>query len=92
MLLPDGSMLVASWQNHRLLRYNQDTGAYVGQFAVGDGLLLPNDIILRPDFSPVCKPDLTAAAVPGSPGYGTPNGAITNDDFFYYLILFSAGC
>ena len=36
--------------------------------------------------------DLTTSAVPGSPGYGQPNGVINNDDFFYYLTLFAAGC
>lgn len=39
-----------------------------------------------------CSPaDLTAGAVAGVPGYGEPNGVITNDDFFYYLTQFAAG-
>ncbi|MEZ6233772.1 MAG: GC-type dockerin domain-anchored protein [Phycisphaerales bacterium] len=38
-----------------------------------------------------CRPDLTTTAIPGSPGYGTPNGALNNDDFFYYLTQFAAG-
>jgi hypothetical protein len=38
-----------------------------------------------------CRPDLTTGAVPGQPGYGTPNGVLNNDDFFYYLAQFSAG-
>ena len=38
-----------------------------------------------------CRPDLTTGAVPGSPGYGTPNGTLNNDDFFYYLAEFAAG-
>ena len=25
-------------------------------------------------------------AIPASPGYGTPNGVLNNDDFFYYLV------
>ena len=37
-------------------------------------------------------PDLTTNAVPGTPGYGILDGTITNDDFFYYLNLFAAGC
>jgi len=39
-----------------------------------------------------CEPDLTTTAIPGSPGYGIPNGILNNDDFFYYLSLFAAGC
>lgn len=38
-----------------------------------------------------CKPDLTASAIPGTPGYGQPNGALSGDDFFYYLNQFAAG-
>ncbi|MEZ6234366.1 MAG: GC-type dockerin domain-anchored protein [Phycisphaerales bacterium] len=37
-------------------------------------------------------PDLTTTAIPGTPGYGVLNGIINNDDFFYYLNLFAAGC
>jgi hypothetical protein len=39
-----------------------------------------------------CRPDLTAGAIAGQPGYGQPNGVLNNDDFFYYLALFAAGC
>ncbi len=38
-----------------------------------------------------CRPDLTTGAIPGLPGYGTPNGTLNNDDFFYYLSQFAAG-
>ncbi|MEZ6232761.1 MAG: GC-type dockerin domain-anchored protein [Phycisphaerales bacterium] len=38
-----------------------------------------------------CEPDLTTGAVAGQPGYGTPNGVLNNDDFFYFLAQFSAG-
>ena len=38
-----------------------------------------------------CEPDLTTTAIPGSPGYGIPNGTLNNDDFFYYLAQFAAG-
>lgn len=41
---------------------------------------------------PVCEPDITTGAIPGQPGHGVPNGLITNDDFFYYLAIFAAGC
>ena len=39
--------------------------------------------------APSCEPDLTTGAVPGQPGYGVPNGTLNNDDFFYYLTIFS---
>ncbi len=41
-----------------------------------------------------CRADLTTTAVPGSPGYGVANGILNNDDFFYYLSVFSSsiGC
>lgn len=38
-----------------------------------------------------CPPDLTTGAIPSQPGYGTPNGVVNNDDFFYYLAQFAAG-
>ncbi len=41
-----------------------------------------------------CPADLTTTAIPGSPGYGVPNGIVNNDDFFYYLSRYAAnlGC
>ncbi len=41
--------------------------------------------------APACRADLTATAIPGSPGYGVPNGLLNNDDFFYYLSQYAAG-
>jgi hypothetical protein len=38
-----------------------------------------------------CPADLTTTAVPGTPGYGVPDGTLNNDDFFYYLAQFAAG-
>jgi agmatine/peptidylarginine deiminase len=38
-----------------------------------------------------CTPDLTTGAVAGQPGYGVPDGALNNEDFFYYLAQFAAG-
>ncbi|MCA9287996.1 MAG: hypothetical protein KDA05_05395 [Phycisphaerales bacterium] len=37
-------------------------------------------------------PDMTATAVPGTPGYGILDGFLSGDDFFYFLNLFAAGC
>ena len=38
-----------------------------------------------------CPADLTTGAIGGQPGFGFPNGSVTNDDFFFYLALFAAG-
>ena len=38
-----------------------------------------------------CPADLTASAVIGNPGYGFPDNTLNNDDFFFYLAMFSAG-
>jgi len=35
---------------------------------------------------------MTTTAIPGSPGYGVPNGVLNNDDFFFYLSIFSTPC
>ncbi|MEZ6234319.1 MAG: GC-type dockerin domain-anchored protein [Phycisphaerales bacterium] len=41
--------------------------------------------------TPACRPDLTAGATPGQPGYGVPNGLLNSDDFFYFLAQYAAG-
>lgn len=37
-----------------------------------------------------CPADLTLTAIPGTPGYGVPDGMLTTDDFFYYLQQYAA--
>ncbi len=44
----NGELIVASWQNNRLLRYDGSTGAFLGPFANGNGLMLPNDLLWMP--------------------------------------------
>jgi hypothetical protein len=39
----------------------------------------------------LCPADLTTGAIQGQPGFGTPNGLLNNDDFFFYLSQFAAG-
>lgn len=46
-LFADGDLIVASWANNRLLRYDEN-GDFVEQMAVGNGLFLPNDLLLKP--------------------------------------------
>ncbi len=60
----------------------------------GDGVYIFDDLTYLPGPGPTCQPDLTATAIPGSPGYGIPNGVLNNDDFFYYLNVFAQniGC
>jgi len=36
--------------------------------------------------------DVDTAIRPGAPGYGTGNGVLNNDDFFFYILIFAAGC
>jgi len=55
-----------------------ETHQYVDNFSIDSG-------------GGTCQPDLTTTAIPGTPGYGTPNGTLNNDDFFYYLAQFAAG-
>jgi hypothetical protein len=33
----------------------------------------------------------TSTAIAGQTGYGSPNGVVNNDDFFYFLAHFAAG-
>jgi hypothetical protein len=59
-----------------------------GQFnTLGAGI----GFVLAENGAPTCAPDLTTGAIAGQPGYGTPNGVLNNDDFFYYLAQFAAG-
>ncbi|MCB9841236.1 MAG: hypothetical protein H6809_06275 [Phycisphaeraceae bacterium] len=57
------------------------TGGSNGNFAIID--------LSTGGGGPTCQPDLTTGAVPGVPGFGVPNGILNNDDFFYYLFIFS---
>lgn len=66
-----------------------DTGQCLAA-GVNVGQSIPFEL-LGSSVSVGCVPDLTTTAVPGSPGYGAPNGAVNNDDFFYYLQQFVAG-
>ncbi|MCA9288512.1 MAG: hypothetical protein KDA05_08000, partial [Phycisphaerales bacterium] len=51
---------------------------------------LDNLCIVGQPATPTCQPDLTTSAVPGTLGYGVPNGVLNNEDFFYYLTLFAS--
>lgn len=44
------------------------------------------------EFQPqnLCRPDFTTSATPGAPGFGEPDGVVNDEDFFYYLFLFSS--
>ena len=43
----------------------------------------------RASVAGACPADLTTTAVPGAPGYGVPDGVLSNEDFFYYLAQFA---
>lgn len=46
---PDGNLLVASAWTNDVKKYDKNTGAYLGSFASGHGLNVPNQIIIGPD-------------------------------------------
>jgi len=85
----DGHLYVSTFgSGARVDRYDGQTGAYLGAFIpTGGAIDSPRGFI----FINTCRPDLTAGAIPGQPGYGAPNGTLSNDDFFYYLAQFAAG-
>jgi hypothetical protein len=87
-VLADGRIIAASATTSVLLELDRTTGAptQIGTLAgpIGAGLGLD-------ESCGGCRPDLTTGAVPGQPGYGVPNGALNNDDFFYYLAQFASG-
>ncbi len=53
---PDGSLIVASWNNHRVLKLNPRTGVLLEVFIAGGGLALPNDLLILPPAA--CPADL----------------------------------
>ena len=56
-----------------------------------EGTLVNSRIEFDVLVTPQCEPDLTTTAIPGTPGYGEPDGVVNNDDFFYYLLQFTEG-
>ena len=86
-----GNLLISTFgSGARVDEYDGTTGAYLGQFIpTGGELNSPRGFIFIDDNT--CPPDLTTGAIPGATGYGTPNGILNNDDFFYYLAEFAAG-
>ncbi|MCA9287841.1 MAG: hypothetical protein KDA05_04605 [Phycisphaerales bacterium] len=59
------------------------------QYPVAVGI--PTISVSRATACAHCGPDLTGSAIPGTPGYGVPDGVVSNDDFFFYLAQFAAG-
>jgi len=64
-----------------------DSGAYTAVFSNACGSATSTAAAATVN----CRADLTTNAIPGTPGYGVPNGILNNDDFFYYLSQFAAG-
>lgn len=89
VLAPDGTTLVASWLNHRILRYDTDTGALIEQVAFDlSQMRQPNDLLFMIEG---CEGDLTGTTDPTDPDFGVPDGVVDSDDFFYFLDRFAAG-
>ena len=40
-----GEMWIASWGNHRLLRYNANNGEFIADFSIDSALFRPNDLL-----------------------------------------------
>lgn len=59
-----------------------------------NGLVNNNDFFAYISAYSAADPrcDMTTTAINGQPGWGVPNGTISSDDFFYYLIRFAEGC
>ncbi len=52
LFAPNGETWVASWGNHRLLRYDSSNGEFIAVFSSGLGLFLPNDLLQLPNVLP----------------------------------------
>lgn len=64
LFAPDGSLIVASWQNNRLLRYDGDSGAFIARLDLTDpGLVRPNDLLLTQIPEPAAGLLVTLAGV-----------------------------
>jgi sugar lactone lactonase YvrE len=48
VIAPDGTLIMASWLNNLLLRFDESTGAFISLFARGNGLARPNDLLIMP--------------------------------------------
>jgi DNA-binding beta-propeller fold protein YncE len=46
LVLPNGDVIVSSWNNSSLLRFNNSGDQYLGIFSQGDGLDHPNNLVL----------------------------------------------
>ncbi len=89
LLAANGDMIVASWQNHRVLRFNPDSGDLIEVVAFdASRLRSPNDLLLPIEQ---CPADLTGSTDPNNREFGVPDGDVDSDDFFYYLDRFASG-
>ncbi len=85
-LATDNGKLLMTTEDRRVLTINPDTGAIEAQQQFQIDV---RAIVL--ESSPQCAPDLTASNLPGTFGYGQPNGVLNSSDFFYFLSAYSAG-
>jgi hypothetical protein len=69
------------------LAFNDQIDALDVAEIVGDSVLAT----IEEELGPICAADLSGHANPNLPGLGTPDGALSNEDFFCFLIFFSTG-
>ncbi len=70
---PGGSLIVASWNNHRVLKLDARTGALLGVFLSRAGLALPNDLLILPPVA--CPADFDGDGAVGAVDLATLLGA-----------------
>ena len=88
-----GSPPMYSKQESALVLPSPPAGAVFFPMTVAifsSAFVVSNPLDLCSGTPPCSAADLTAGAVPGVTCYGVPNGALNNEDFFYYLAQFAA--
>lgn len=90
-LMAQGAANVSTWTFSNVGGISADGTIIVGQGRDGLGAFQGWMAVVPALAASACRPDLTTGAVAGQAGYGTPDGQLNNDDFFFYLSQFAAG-
>jgi len=86
-LVPNGVFGSPLLQQNEVFEFVFTTVGTYHYFCIPHGSSMQGVVIVEA----ACRLDLTTGAVPGGPGYGVPNGVLSNDDFFYYVAQFAQG-
>jgi hypothetical protein len=63
LAMPDGSLLVSSWNDSAIYRYDRATGALLGTFTQGGSLNHPNNMVILPVPEPRVALSVSALAL-----------------------------